>query len=230
MWASVGRYRRVPNLKMKTLGQVPGINFEQTKLIKKLRRLSLFKKLLQGNKLGKLARLGALNALGEYKHLGNLSSLAVLGPISGELKQQLLLQLATDIKFCASLCATHTAVQQHPAVTTRVSTRALLARKPRVSTPDHDQTFFHVEIPKKRVTRALKVRKLTLLRGLAQVKTKRVPVIRATSDGFNPLFVRIAKTKRAAAALRLHRYRRTLSRVGDMAHFNGGRSTPKGLQ
>jgi len=44
-----------------------------------MRRLSLLKKLLRGNKFIKLARLGELNALGDYAYLADLGKLFELG-------------------------------------------------------------------------------------------------------------------------------------------------------
>lgn len=143
-------------------------------MIKKLRRLALFKSLLLGNKFNKLTRLGELNALGDHKYLGGLNRLVELGSFTEELKLQLLLRLATDIKRCASLCAAPPDVQPQLAVTARVSPRAVFTHSKPSATPGRDTAFFQSNTARKGLTSSFRARKLALLKILTQQENKKV--------------------------------------------------------
>lgn len=150
------------------------MNPDQHSLIKKLRRLALLKSLLLANKFDKLARLGELKALGEHKYLGGLSKLAELGSVTEELKLQLLLRLAVDIKRYATLCVAAPNGQQETAVTARASSRALFTRSKVLTVTGRSTSFFQPSAPKKKMHPALHARKVTLLKALARVSRKKV--------------------------------------------------------
>jgi hypothetical protein len=150
------------------------MNPDQPSLIKKLRRLALLKSLLLANKFDKLARLGELKALEEHKYLGGLSKLAELGSVTEELKLQLLLRIAVDIKRYAALCVAATGGQQETAVTAQASSRALFTRSKVLTVPSRNTSFFQTSAPKKKMHPALQVRKVTLLKALARVSRKKV--------------------------------------------------------
>lgn len=173
-----------------------------------MRRLSLLKKLLRGNKFNKLARLGQLNALGEYTYLADLGKLFELGSFTNELKQQILLKLAVDIKVCASLCA-QGALQRDQlyAATTHASRRAFFVYKKLPVVFGRDATFFQSDAPKVKVLHRQVLRKKALLRVLNNVKPSSERIV-AKQD--NIALIRTVRIARVTAAKRLQRYRRVL--------------------
>lgn len=173
-----------------------------------MRRLSLFKKLLRGNKFNKLARLGELNALGEYAYLADLGKLFELGSFTNELKQQILLKLAVDIKLYAALCAQGSLQRdQLYAATTHTSRRAFFVYRKLPVVFGRDATFFQSDAPKVKVLPQRVLRKKALLRVLNNVKTapSRVGV---KQDSI--ALIRTVRIARVTAAKRLQRYRRVL--------------------
>jgi hypothetical protein len=172
-----------------------------------MRRLHAFKSLLQGNKFGKLARLGELDLLGKHEHLGNLGTLFEEGKLSNTDKQTLLLALATDIKLCATLCVAAPAVQLQSAVTTRVSSRALLTYKEPTSTLGRDPEFFKPDAPNKKLNPVRKVRKVALLHALTRTKDSKVAPAHKALTGGSQLVTRAVRTRSAVAAARLRLYR-----------------------
>lgn len=173
-----------------------------------MRRLSLLKKLLRGNKFNKLARLGQLNALGEYTYLADLGKLFELGSFTNELKQQILLKLAVDIKLCASLCAQ--GALQHDqlyAATMHASRRAFFVYKKLPVVFGRDATFFQSDAPKVKVLHRQVLRKKALLRVLNSVKPS--PERTVAKQG-NIALIRTVRIARVTAVKRLQRYRRVL--------------------
>lgn len=188
-------------------------NLVQTALIRKMRRLSLIKKLLRGNKFSKLARLGELNALGEeYSALAFLGTLFGLGGFTEELKQQLLVQLATEIKLCATLCA-HRASQPAPvdAITTSTSTRTLFTYTNPPVVFGRDPDFFISDTVPVRAPAGQVLQKTTLLEVLSNTKTKKSAAALVTSKGSNFVLTRGAEANTLSRAKHLQYYRRTLA-------------------
>lgn len=159
---------------MGAAAKVTVVSLDRSLLIKKLHRLALFKSLLLGNKFNKLTRLGELNALGDHRYLGGLNRLVELGSFTEELKLQLLLRLATDIKRCAALCAASPAVQPQLAVTARVSSRVVFTHSKPSATPGRDTAFFQSSATRKSLAPSLRARKLALLKVLTQQGNKKV--------------------------------------------------------
>lgn len=154
--------------------ETPSANPDKALLIKKLRRLSLLKTLLLTNKFNKLARLGELKALGDYKYLGELSKLSALGSVTEELKAQLLLNIAIDIKHCAALCVTTHSVQQQTALTTHSNVRTLLTYNKGPIVPGKDAAFFQPYTEEKRRNPFLRAKNLALVNALTKTKNKLV--------------------------------------------------------
>lgn len=214
LWAGIGRYYTVRSRGEKGLAAAKkavsslasdAISLSDCELLaKKMRRLSLLKKLLRGNKFSKLARLGELNALGDYTYLADLGKLFELGSFTNQLKQQILLKLATDITLCATLCARSNFLLKQPtAFTTRKSHRVLFVyRKPPVVF-GRDKTFFQSDTPKVKVARTRVLRKKVLLRTLIPAKTS--PLKRS-----NIILARTARAARVLAEKQLQRYQRVL--------------------
>lgn len=180
--------------------------------IRKMRRLTLIKRLLRGNKFSKLARLGELNALGEeYSALASLGALFELGGFTEELKKQLLVQLAAGIKLCAMLC-TQGAPEVTPvdAITMSASVRALFTyNKPSVIFGRDPNFFISDAAPVK--TSALQVlQKIALLKVLPTTKTKKSTAARVASKGSNLVLARSAEANTLSRAKRLQHCRRAL--------------------
>jgi hypothetical protein len=185
----------------------------QTILIRKMRRLVLIKRLLRGNKFSKLARLGELNALGEeYSALASLGTLFELGGFTEELKKQLLVQLAAEIKLCAILYAQGvpeaTPVE---AITTSASARVLFTyNKPSVIF-GRDPNFFISDTAPVQTSALQVLQKTVLLKALATAKTKKSVAARVASNGSNTILARNAEASTLSRTKRLQYYRRALA-------------------
>lgn len=135
-----------------------------------LKRLFILKRLLRTNQFTKLAQLGASGVLGDLSILSKLEVLSSTTLLTEQLKQQLLLKVATNIRLAKNASPLHTQY----ATTTRTSNRALLTyRAPEISY--RDENFFISDTPKKRPS----VRKL---RRQASV-TRRLRVVVGSTTG-----------------------------------------------
>ena len=176
-------------------------------LAKKIRRLHLFKSLLSGNKFTKLARLGELNALGEYKYLEKLDELFTIGALSKELKEQLLLKLATAIKLCAALyVSSDTQAESLSAITTRVSPRTVLCNKKETPVFGGDPEFFQSDVPEVKASPSIMLRRSVYLRSLVRSRGKKF-----SSALSNCALAHTARAAKLTVISRLHRCRALLA-------------------
>ena len=179
-------------------------------MVKKIRRLILIKKLLRGNKFGKLARLGQLNALEEdYKSLASLGTLSAFGGFTDKLKRDLLLLLTKDISLYAMLCRLKTT---HPATTyaaaDHVSARTLLTYSKPPVTFGRDPNFFISDTVAPRISPSQILRKSALLKVLKPRKgTTRSPAVKSG----NVILTRSGETNILPRIKHLHHYRQALA-------------------
>lgn len=188
--------------------QLRGSTPERVTLAKKMRRLFLIKSLLQRNKFTKLARLGELGVLEEYACLGKLGELFLLGGLTDELKEQLLLKLAIDIKLCASRYVSY-AEPASPvlAATMHTGPRIALVYNSVPPASGRDPEFFQVDGPATKVAPKDRLRVTALLRGLTRVRGKTSLFTGAESCAV----VRTARSVKLSTVKRLRHYRNALA-------------------
>lgn len=135
--------------------------------------------------------------MGEHTYLANLGKLFDLGSFTNELKQQLLLKLALDIKLCATLL-THDNVDHTPlGVTETVANRTLFVYKKQPTTFGRDPEFFQSDDIGTKITPHQVTRQKALLRAVAACRSGNRPA------GTRLVLTRTALTKRLDVARKL---------------------------